>query len=507
MNAAESIEPRLPEPGDRIAERYIVESRLAVGGMGVVVVVRHELLDERFALKVLKPDLLGSPDVVTRFVREAQACVGLRSEHAVRVFDVGTLPSGLPFLVMELLDGHDLRRELEQRGALPVEEAATWIVQACHALAEAHARGIVHRDVKPGNLFLTTQPDGRRVVKVVDFGISKLLDEPASEGALAEGNPRLTQTVGLLGSPQYMSPEQVRSASRVDHRTDVWSLGCVLYELLTAVSPFGGESVSAVSAMIEGDEPTPLTDLRLGLPEGLVDAVTRCLCKDRERRVQSVAELASLLEPYAPGEPGASQRVLHILRSVPPSSGRSMRPLAREPETLANADTPATRLDPPRGRVVVPVSERARLAGGLVAAPGSAARSRRGPSLLVGLSAVAVVTVALVVGYELREPERVVKVSSAPTSAGVPTMGLSEALGAEREAAPRDLAAERRPTPPSVATTSVGPHALPVAPVNVTGSSPSTRSASRTPPPREAPNTKPYPASEEKPNDPLSDRR
>jgi serine/threonine-protein kinase len=389
--AASSTEPRLPQPGDRIAERYVVESRLAMGGMGVVVVARHELLGERFAIKVLKPELLGTHDV-SRFLREAQSCVGLRGEHAVRVFDVGTLPSGLPFMVMELLEGHDMRRELEQRGALPVDEATTWIIEACHALAEAHARGIVHRDIKPGNLFLAMQPDGRRIVKVVDFGISKLLDEPISDES-----PRLTQTIGLLGSPQYMSPEQVRSASRVDHRSDIWSLGCVLYELLTAIPAFAGESISSVSAMIVVDEPTPLERLRPKLPAELIFAVMGCLTKDRTQRIQSVAELAELLEPYALGAPGTSERVLNILRAgnVPPSSRGAMRVsgvISTEAETLANVA-----VHPALVEADEPVSARqsaVRIDRGAPTPPReTASRKRRA---IVGVGAAA--GVALVVG-------------------------------------------------------------------------------------------------------------
>ncbi len=336
MNAHSLTEPAIPRPGDRILDRYVVESMVATGGMGVVLSARHELLDERFAIKVLQPDMLGSSDVAQRFLREAQACVGLRGEHTVRVFDVGSLPSGLPFMVMELLVGHDLRRELSQRGHLPVEEAATWALQACHALAEIHARGIVHRDIKPSNLFLSRQPDGRRIVKVIDFGISKV-----HRGAQGTGDSELTQSEGLLGSPQYMSPEQVRSASRVDHRTDIWSLGAVLYESLVGMPPFGGESVTSVSAMIVADEPTPLERLRPGLPRMLIDAVMRCLNKDREQRLQSVAELAALLEPFAIEAPSPSGRVSSLLSgsrglASPRASTNPRDTLPDEPVTLGS---------------------------------------------------------------------------------------------------------------------------------------------------------------------------
>ncbi len=440
--AASSTEPRLPQPGDRIAERYVVESRLAMGGMGVVVVARHELLGERFAIKVLKPDLLGTHDV-SRFLREAQSCVGLRGEHAVRVFDVGTLPSGLPFMVMELLEGHDMRRELEQRGALPVDEATTWIIEACHALAEAHARGIVHRDIKPGNLFLATQPDGRRIVKVVDFGISKLLDEPISEES-----PRLTQTIGLLGSPQYMSPEQVRSASRVDHRSDIWSLGCVLYELLTAIPAFAGESISSVSAMIVVDEPTPLERLRPKLPAELIDAVMGCLTKDRTQRIQSVAELAELLEPYALGAPGTSERVLNILRAgnVPPSSRGAMRAsgvISTEAETLANLAIAPARIE--ADEAVSSRKSPARVDNAAPILPAETAPRKR--RAIVGIGAAA--GVALVVGVLVGQRMRGRAIEGAAGSAAASTRSHVDA------ASTAPAQAGKNPGPPVIVTTAV----------------------------------------------------
>lgn len=320
---AEEASPSLPRIGELIAGKYTIDRILATGGMGVVVAAKHIRLDQRVAIKFLLPEMLDREELVARFLREAQATVGLHGEHAVRVYDVGTLETGSPYLVMELLRGNDLDEELEVRGPLEIEEAVDYTLQACEAIAEAHRVGIVHRDIKPSNLFLARRPDGSRIVKVVDFGISKLLADEAQRGM----NSKLTTTTAMLGSPQYMSPEQVRSARDVDGRTDIWSLGCVLYEMLANVPPFSAETVSAVSAMIVADKPTALRSLRGDAPADLCKVVMRCLEKNRERRFRTVAALAEALAPFAsPRSRQAAERVVRISQapryesSYPPSS-------------------------------------------------------------------------------------------------------------------------------------------------------------------------------------------
>jgi len=236
---------------------------------------------------------------------------------------------------MELLRGNDLDEELEVRGPLDVQEAVDYALQACEAIAEAHRVGIVHRDIKPSNLFLARRPDGSRIVKVVDFGISKLLADEAQRGL----NSKLTTTTAMLGSPQYMSPEQVRSARDVDGRTDIWSLGCVLYEMLANVPPFSAETVSAVSAMIVADKPPSLRALRGDAPAELCKVVLRCLEKNRERRYRTVAAFAEALAPFASARShAAADRVLRISQapryesSYPPPSSARVEPDA---DTLA----------------------------------------------------------------------------------------------------------------------------------------------------------------------------
>ena len=160
--------------GETLAGKYIVERVLGVGGMGVVVAAKHIHLGERVAIKFLLPNALAQPDVVERFLREGKAAAKMKSEHIARVRDTGTLDSGAPYLVMEYLDGHDLSAVLSEKGTFPMEVAVGYVLQACEALADAHAAGVIHRDLKPGNLFLTRKNDGTPVIKVIDFGISKL---------------------------------------------------------------------------------------------------------------------------------------------------------------------------------------------------------------------------------------------------------------------------------------------------------------------------------------------
>jgi serine/threonine-protein kinase len=282
------------QEGEILAGKYRVERVLGFGGMGVVVSAFHDDLEQRVAVKFLSAAAAERPDAAERFRREARSAAKIRSEHVARVLDVGTLDTGLPFMVMEYLEGNDLSDEL-RHGVLPIEQAADYMLQAIEALAEAHAHGIVHRDLKPGNLFLANRADGTRRVKVLDFGISKALG--GSSSALEELS--LTKTAALIGSPLYMAPEQMRSAKDVDTRADIWSLGAMLYEMLAGQPPFSGESVPQLCAALLHDEPAPLRPLRPEIPPGLEQAVLRCLAKNREQRFANVVELGRALLPYA----------------------------------------------------------------------------------------------------------------------------------------------------------------------------------------------------------------
>ena len=285
------------QPGNILLGKYRVERVLGQGGMGVVVAARHLDLGQLFAIKCMLPSALVQEDAVERFLREARAAAGLKGEHVVKVVDVGRLDTGAPYMVMEHLSGSDLGAILESRGALSVGEAVTCVLEACDALEEAHGMGIVHRDLKPANLFLFRRPNGTTCVKVLDFGISK---------QVVPDQVALTKTSAIMGTPLYMSPEQMVSSRSVDARSDVWSMGVVLYELCTGKVPFDGQVVTEVVARVVQDDPVPPSKVRPNIPAGLDAVIARCLQKRPERRYTSIRELAAALRPFA-GLPAPSR--------------------------------------------------------------------------------------------------------------------------------------------------------------------------------------------------------
>lgn len=282
--------------GTIIGGKYRVERYVGDGGMGQVVAGRHLVLNELYAIKLMHHRDLANPQAGARFIREAQAVVKLKnSEHVARVHDVGKLESGDLYIVMELLVGQDLGDVLKTRGVLPVHEACSYVLQACSALAEAHEFGIIHRDLKPANLFLTYRKDGSPCVKVLDFGISKVLDG-VTEGAEIE----MTGTRQMMGSPLYMSPEQAKSARDVDARTDIWALGAILYKLLTGKAPFSGQTVAEVSfALLEPTSVRPPSEIRRDISPQLDACIMRCLEKNVHRRYGRVKDLMAALTPFA----------------------------------------------------------------------------------------------------------------------------------------------------------------------------------------------------------------
>jgi serine/threonine-protein kinase len=289
--ADDELESELPVPaGVVFAGKYTLERMFAEGGMGIVCLGRHVDLDQVVAIKFLRRALSGRPSIVERFLNEARALAALRSEHVVRVIDVGQLDSGRPYLVMEHLDGMHLETLLERDGPLRVETAIGYTLQVCQALSEAHALGIVHRDIKPENLFLWSGGPTADSVKVLDFGLAKLL---ASSRALGVTGPQ-----DSLGSPGYMSPEQVSTPQLVDSRTDVWSLGVVLYRLLSNVSPFEGDSLIEMLSHILKATPRPLPELVPDLDPELDAIVQRCLEKAPEARYETMSQLADALVDY-----------------------------------------------------------------------------------------------------------------------------------------------------------------------------------------------------------------
>ncbi|MBS2013275.1 MAG: serine/threonine protein kinase [Deltaproteobacteria bacterium] len=280
------------EPGATLGGKFRIERVLGEGGMGTVVEATNIRLDERVALKLLRADAERSAETVEAFTREVRAASKLRSEHVARVLDVGEDPSFGPYMVMELLEGSTLQDVLKSTGRLSPQRAIEYCIMACEALSEAHARGIVHRDIKPGNLFVVRGPSGRPIVKVLDFGIATVtLPGPIPEGSSSTGR-------AAHGSPHYLSPEQLRSPDAVGPRADVWAVGCVLFELLTGVKAFDAPRFTALVAKILEAPPSPIPE-DVELPEGLHDVLRRALEKDQTARYDTVAELALALLPFA----------------------------------------------------------------------------------------------------------------------------------------------------------------------------------------------------------------
>jgi len=295
----------MPVPGDVIAGKYRVEAVLGRGGMSVVYRATHLELDQQVAIKVLSAEALLLPEYVVRLKREARAVSRIRSEHVVRVHDIGELPDGgVPYLVMECLAGLDLAAVLVRRGPFPVDLAIECILQACEALAEAHALGIIHRDLKPANLFLTEAVDGSPCVKVLDFGISRMSPR--------HGLSALTDPGTVLGTPSYMAPEQMEAADTVDARSDIWALGTILYELLVGKPPYTGESLPQIFMKIMRSKTPKASAVRAGVPAGIDAIIAQCLEIDAPERFQTVAELAWALSTV--GAPHARDSAARISR-------------------------------------------------------------------------------------------------------------------------------------------------------------------------------------------------
>jgi serine/threonine-protein kinase len=330
-----------PEPGSVILGKYRVERVLGSGGMGVVVEATHVTLEQRVAIKLLNSELAQSHEIVARFLREARIAARLTSMHVARVTDIGQTETGVPYLVMELLVGHDLATELAQRRTLPVSEAVDAILQACEGLAEAHGVGLVHRDLKPANLFLAHRPNRPPVVKVLDFGLSK---EPPSDSRKA-----LTATDSIFGTPQYMSPEQIRSTKNVDARTDQHALAMILFELIAGRPAFQAPNVSHLVVLIATAPPPRIRDVRSDVPVRLEQVLVRALAKKPEERFATLADFADAIAPF--GSPGAKQVAKHVRSGLAPRESLNPAPPARpsspQSDELTTAQLAPVRLPMP----------------------------------------------------------------------------------------------------------------------------------------------------------------
>ncbi len=309
--------------GRIIGDRFRLERLIGEGGMGLVFEATHLELEQSVALKIIRDELLKRTDIVERMLREARTVARLHSEHVARVLDVGKLTSGAPYIVMEYLEGRDLDDHLLLRGALDPTEAVGFVLQACEGVAEAHSIGVIHRDLKPENLFLTTRADGVPIIKILDFGIAKNIDSDLP--------PSLTQPTMVVGSPDFMSPEQMDGDSSVGPQTDIWALGAVLYTLVTGHRPFEAETVQGVYARVLAGAPISPREHAPEIPNGIAEVILRCLQKDPDKRFGTVTELASALASFGPA--GSIELVESVARvssihrpKPPPSSGRGEMP-------------------------------------------------------------------------------------------------------------------------------------------------------------------------------------
>ncbi len=334
-----------------LAERYEVVRRIARGGMSDILEARGKD-GQRYAIKLLREELSDDEEIIARFHREARAAAALRSPHTVRVLDFGISERNMPFIVMELLQGNDLEHEIRMRGALPIDEAATYLSQACKAMIEAHAAGIIHRDLKPPNLFLAEEASERRL-KVLDFGISKV-----PSAAHDRDHEPLTLTEARFGSPLYMSPEAFRSTKSADARSDIWSLGVIFYEIITGMPPFMAENPVALGVEVCKSEPILPSQRRPGLPRTADVVAARALKKDPSERYQSMAELLAALEVLLP-RPSGTMTLMRIDRpgdvdarpdaDIDTDDARTVRRDLNLADLVMMTAAPAAGLPPPPG--------------------------------------------------------------------------------------------------------------------------------------------------------------
>ncbi|HEY1960668.1 MAG TPA: serine/threonine-protein kinase [Polyangiaceae bacterium] len=457
--------------GDVLAGKYRLERVLGEGGMGVVFVGLHVSLEDRVAIKVLHPRRALDPQIVTRFLREAKTGFKLRSEHVARTLDVGT-HGDLPYIVMELLDGQELSHRIDSFGALPVAEAIDLVLQACEALASAHALGVVHRDLKPSNLFLIEGPDGKPFLKVLDFGISKVNE-------LADATPGVTTTDAVLGSPGYMPPEQLRASRDVDARADIWSLAMVLWEMLVGKPMFTTENFPEICGkVLHGKLPTP-REAGAKIPEGLENVIMRALAREPDARHPTVLAFAEALAPFLGQNP--SSRLLRIgnLSKTPAARGSSVPPISPE---LAVASTATSHPPHALKRTTTPtpwgVTE-SRVESD--AQPGRG----RGRTMWIALGLAAVTAGALTLGVLARAHHGEESRAAAPSTSIAPPPSAPPAPTVPASVASAPVV----PSPPASVVEKEEHHARPVAHAtpSASASAPAASASSRTSTPNGAP--------------------
>ena len=376
--------------GDVLADKYRVERILGIGGMGMVVLATHLELESQVAIKFMLPAALESTDAAARFLREARATSRLTNDHVCRVTDVGRFEGGQPYIVMEYMEGYDVGTLLKRKGAQPVAVAVDYILQACEGMAEAHGHGIVHRDLKPDNLFLATRADGDQIIKILDFGISK-----AAVTGIA------TKTGDIMGSPAYMAPEQMQSTKDVDQRADIWSLGVILYQLISGRMPFIADTLPALCLAVINEEPPSLESIRKDLPHGLAQVVMKCLSKNRDERYLNVHQFGQALLPYAkPEATAAVTRIRGMLQRKRPPTPPPLMMLPSEFSDVAPTITgddesiPVPKL--PAVAEVLPAATRTTMGGASGESMSLLNRTRRPGVIGALLGAIALVALIIV---------------------------------------------------------------------------------------------------------------
>jgi serine/threonine protein kinase len=422
--------------GQVIAEKYRLERLLGRGGMGEVYEARHVVVGRRFALKLLHPHLAQGSSAVARFLREARAAGSLENPHIAAVVDFATTSDGVPFLVMEYLEGRSLGRLLASEGPLPVPRAVSLLLQICRGLEAAHRAGIVHRDLKPDNLFVVKQPDGSELLKILDFGIAKLVDEPSAP---------LTHSGAVLGTAFYMAPEQARGEKQVDFRVDVYALGVIAFELLSAHKPHPGDGYNAILAHILTQPPESLNGYRPGLPQGLVELVEAAMAFEPAERPSSAAAWAEALSTFSGREISASDAHFDLSPSTVASSSTETATAART--SLGGSETSGNTLQSAVGDVRSATTQ-----------PGG--RRARWPLLLV--AAAALVALGLLRG---RGPGSSQLENGAPTSAVAVSPTLSTAAPpSEPQATPTRAVPSGSASALSLRSASVSPRGAPPVP-------------------------------------------
>jgi hypothetical protein len=415
------------KPGDVVDGRYRIIRVIGAGGMGVVYEVRHERTAQRLAMKCLHPACAADEEHVARFTREAVATTIIGSEHIVFVTDHGTTPEGGPYLVTEYLEGEDLERALRREGRLEPARAVGLVLQVCSALSAAHARGVVHRDLKPANLFLVRREGVGEWVKVLDFGVAKMC------AALPE-SASLTRTGATLGTPFYMAPEQYGGTKHVDHRADIYSIGVILYEMLSGQRPFTATTYEELYLKVVTESPLPLRGLVPGLeavPEQLERVVMRAIERDADARFSSVAELAEALSSF-------SSRPVDDLRPLPSAPG-DVAIEGPAPETEPIREQPAE-LEAPRhvlaSTLDVEFEETPPAGRGRAPAP------RWGAAALVALVAVGAIAAVWSLHRSVTSSDRA---ASEPSS--TPEVAGAAARGGEGDASPAAAVDDRDERP------------------------------------------------------------